>query len=99
MQGQSNPALSAKMIKLRQSGEDIWKNKVEKINGELFTLTYGSLVAQLLKDFEDYAEVNKQLEKMYTHSLSTTPVSLYPYASLSLSFSLIKLCIPNEFIS
>lgn len=85
-------------------GEDVWKNKVEKIvslysnvlrtvwdgkptyatclpgwslsiateynsnlqqNAELFTLTYGSLVVQLIKDYEDYAEVNKQLDKMY----------------------------------
>ncbi|CAO3671531.1 unnamed protein product [Umbelopsis vinacea] len=45
-------------------GEDVWKNKVEKINAELFTLTYGSLVVQLIKDYEDYAEVNKQLDKM-----------------------------------
>eukprot|EP00041_Stephanoeca_diplocostata_P007848 m.113087 g.113087 ORF g.113087 m.113087 type:complete len:179 (+) comp17059_c0_seq6:152-688(+) len=35
-----------------------------KINTELFTLTYGSLVAQLIKDYEDDDEVNKQLEKM-----------------------------------
>ena len=29
------------------------------------TLTYGSIVAQLCKDYEgDYMEVNKQLEKM-----------------------------------
>lgn len=34
-------------------------------SGELFTLTYGSLVAQLLKDYENDDEVNKQLEKMY----------------------------------
>ena len=33
-------------------------------NGELFTLTYGALVAQLLRDHEDDEEVNKQLEKM-----------------------------------
>ncbi|KAJ3032312.1 transport protein particle 22 kDa subunit [Rhizophlyctis rosea] len=33
-------------------------------NAELFTLTYGSVVVQLIKDYEDYAEVNKQLEKM-----------------------------------
>lgn len=33
-------------------------------NGELFTLTYGALVAQLLKDYEDDDEVNRQLEKM-----------------------------------
>ncbi|OZJ04107.1 hypothetical protein BZG36_02848 [Bifiguratus adelaidae] len=45
-------------------GEDIWKNKVEKINAELFTLTYGSLVVQLIQDFEDYTEVNKQLDQM-----------------------------------
>ncbi|CAJ0645884.1 8384_t:CDS:2 [Entrophospora sp. SA101] len=33
-------------------------------NAELFTLTYGSIVAQLVKDYEDCQEVNKQLEKM-----------------------------------
>eukprot|EP01135_Chromosphaera_perkinsii_P006616 Nk52_evm18s554 gene=Nk52_evmTU18s554 len=33
-------------------------------NAELFTLTYGSLVAQLIKDFEDDNAVNTQLEKM-----------------------------------
>ncbi|CAG8508327.1 22448_t:CDS:2 [Gigaspora margarita] len=37
-------------------GEDVWKNRVEKINAELFTLTYGSVVAQLVKDYEDYQE-------------------------------------------
>lgn len=33
-------------------------------NAELFTLTYGALVVQLIKDYEDYAAVNRQLEKM-----------------------------------
>lgn len=33
-------------------------------NAELFALTYGSLVMQLIRDHEDYAEVNKQLEKL-----------------------------------
>lgn len=33
-------------------------------NSELFTLTYGTLVAQLLKDYENVDEVNKQLERM-----------------------------------
>ena len=33
-------------------------------NAELFTLTYGALVVQLIKDYEDYAQVNKQLDKM-----------------------------------
>ncbi|KAJ1033259.1 hypothetical protein NDA13_001255 [Ustilago tritici] len=48
----------------KQAGEDVWKNRTEKINAELFTLTYGALVIQLIKDYEDYTEVNKQLEKM-----------------------------------
>lgn len=33
-------------------------------NTELFALTYGALVVQLIQDYEDYEEVNKQLEKM-----------------------------------
>lgn len=41
------------------------RTRVEKINAELVTLTYGTIVAQLCKDFDgDYAEVNKQLDKM-----------------------------------
>ncbi|WWC71359.1 uncharacterized protein I206_105314 [Kwoniella pini CBS 10737] len=44
-------------------GDDIWK-RTDKVNAELFTLTYGALVVQLIKDYEDYGEVNKQLEKM-----------------------------------
>lgn len=35
------------------------------MNAELVTLTYGTIVAQLCKDYEsDYVEVNKQLDKM-----------------------------------
>ncbi|KAG6860924.1 hypothetical protein C0995_005879 [Termitomyces sp. Mi166 len=45
-------------------GEELWKSRAEKINAELFALTYGALVVQLIQDYEDYAEVNKQLEKM-----------------------------------
>jgi len=45
-------------------GEDLWKTRTEKINAELFTLTYGALVVQLIQDYEDYTEVNKQLELM-----------------------------------
>lgn len=33
-------------------------------SGELFTLTYGALVAQLVKDYETDEEINKQLDKM-----------------------------------
>jgi trafficking protein particle complex subunit 3 len=41
------------------------RNKVEKVNAELVTLTYGTIVAQLCTDYEnDYAQVNQQLDKM-----------------------------------
>merc|ERR1712224_762833 len=36
----------------------------ERINSELFTLTYGALVRHLLLDLESPEEVNKQLDKM-----------------------------------
>ncbi|CAH2445788.1 Trafficking protein particle complex (TRAPP) subunit [Komagataella phaffii CBS 7435] len=46
-------------------GEDVYKNRTEKINSELFTLTYGSVVAQLCRDYNnDYKKVNEQLESM-----------------------------------
>ncbi|RPB04528.1 TRAPP I complex [Choiromyces venosus 120613-1] len=51
--------------KAARVGEDVWKTRIDKVNAELVTLTYGSIVAQLCRDFEgDYLEVNKQLEKM-----------------------------------
>jgi hypothetical protein len=34
-------------------------------SAELFTLTYGAIVMQLIKDFDSVDEVNTQLEKMY----------------------------------
>lgn len=41
------------------------RTRVDKVNAELVTLTYGTIVAQLCKDFEgDYLEVNRQLDKM-----------------------------------
>ena len=36
-------------------------------NAEIFTLTYGSMVRQLLTDLEDVSEVNKQLDRMYVN--------------------------------
>ena len=39
-------------------------------NAEIFTLTYGSMVRQLLTDLEDVTEVNKQLDKMWAAILS-----------------------------
>jgi trafficking protein particle complex subunit 3 len=41
------------------------RTRVDKVNAELVTLTYGTIVAQLVKDYDsDYIEVNKQLDKM-----------------------------------
>ncbi|KAL2634183.1 hypothetical protein R1flu_005662 [Riccia fluitans] len=37
---------------------------VDRVNAELFTLTYGAIVRQLLTDFEEVDEVNKQLDTM-----------------------------------
>lgn len=39
-------------------------SSVERVNAELFTLTYGAIVRQLLTDYEDVEEVNKQLDTM-----------------------------------
>jgi hypothetical protein len=33
-------------------------------NAELFTLTYGAIVTQMVKDYEDAAEVNGLLDTM-----------------------------------
>jgi hypothetical protein len=41
------------------------RTRIDKVNAELVTLTYGTIVVQLCKDYDnDYAEVNKQLDKM-----------------------------------
>ncbi|KAF6237568.1 hypothetical protein HO173_004458 [Letharia columbiana] len=51
--------------KAARVGEEVWKTRVDKVNAELVTLTYGTMVAQLCSDFDsNYAEVNKQLDKM-----------------------------------
>ena len=36
----------------RRVGDAVF-SKVEKINSELFSLTYGAIVTQLLKDYEE----------------------------------------------
>ncbi|KFZ02579.1 hypothetical protein V501_09530 [Pseudogymnoascus sp. VKM F-4519 (FW-2642)] len=51
--------------KAARVGEEVWKSRIDKVNAELVTLTYGTIVAQLCRDYEgDYVEVNKQLDKM-----------------------------------
>ncbi|CAD7082947.1 unnamed protein product [Hermetia illucens] len=36
----------------------------KKVNSELLTLTYGSFVTQMLRDYENVDDVNKQLERI-----------------------------------
>lgn len=48
---------------MRKTGEVVF-SKVEKVNSELFSLTYGAIVTQLLKDYEEVDATNEQLEKM-----------------------------------
>ena len=38
--------------------------RYETVSAELFTLTYGAVVAQVVRDFEDPKEANAQLEAM-----------------------------------
>lgn len=44
-------------------GDAAW-SKMPKVSAELFTLTYGTVVQQLVKDYEDVLLINQQLEKM-----------------------------------
>ncbi|XP_023215105.1 trafficking protein particle complex subunit 3-like isoform X1 [Centruroides sculpturatus] len=51
------------MVKLHKYiQKDLFLKNLE--SSELFTLTYGALVAQILKDYESDEEVNKQLDRM-----------------------------------
>ncbi|XP_024627990.1 trafficking protein particle complex subunit 3 isoform X2 [Medicago truncatula] len=57
-----------------RSGDAIFAN-IEHVNAELFTLTYGAIVRQLLTDLEEVDEVNKQLDQMYIYELCSTDTS------------------------
>ncbi len=50
---------------LKTVGEEAWK-RVEKVNGELFVLTYGAIVSQLCRDCgaAGLPSVNDELYKM-----------------------------------
>jgi len=48
----------------RQSASSRITADSKKVNSELFTLTYGTLVQQLTKDYESPEDVNKQLERI-----------------------------------
>jgi len=47
-------------------------------NAELFTLTYGAIVRQLLTDLEEVEEVNKQLDQMCVPTLFLLALSPPP---------------------
>lgn len=48
---------------LTRQGDNVYAG-MEKINSELFSMTYGAIVVQLVKDYKDVAVVNVELEKM-----------------------------------
>jgi len=48
---------------LSASGHALW-SKIPKANAELFALTYGSLVTELIRDYDNHKDVNNQLERM-----------------------------------
>lgn len=47
----------------KRLGENVW-SRMPKVNSELLTLTYGAMVMQLVKDYEEVPLINQQLEKM-----------------------------------
>jgi hypothetical protein len=50
---------------ISEQASDYQRTRVDKVSAELVTLTYGTIVAQLCKDYEyNYVDVNKQLERM-----------------------------------
>lgn len=52
------------MSKASSNGQQLW-NKVPKANAELFALTYGALVTEVIRDAdENLASVNEKLEKI-----------------------------------
>lgn len=47
----------------QRMGQVAWE-RMPKVNAELFALTYGSMVSQVIKDYEKVDAINEQLEKM-----------------------------------
>lgn len=49
----------------RRCSDAVPRTRIDKVNAELVTLTYGTIVAQLCNDYDsNYVEVNKQLDRM-----------------------------------
>jgi hypothetical protein len=61
-----------------EGASPLWSS-AEKVNSELFSLTYGALVRQLLNDSQDCVEdVNVQLEKLCASAPPLRRPSLTP---------------------
>ncbi|KAF2721366.1 TRAPP I complex [Polychaeton citri CBS 116435] len=62
----------ASSSKAARIGEEVWKSKIDKVNAEVVTLTYGTIVASLCRDLilpnthssTDYQAVNNELDRM-----------------------------------
>ncbi|GAB7366173.1 hypothetical protein MBLNU230_g7734t1 [Neophaeotheca triangularis] len=58
--------------KAARLGEEVWKSRIDKINAEVVTLTYGTIVSSLCRDCTlpssptqtDYTAVNAELDRM-----------------------------------
>jgi len=47
----------------QKRGDVVW-GRMAKVNAELFTLTYGAFITQIIRDFENVELINQQIEKI-----------------------------------
>jgi len=67
------------------------KRKIKTQNSEFLTLTYGALVTQMLRDFENAEDVNKQLERIgYRGTARAPPKLIAPHQTPSITITAIK---------
>jgi hypothetical protein len=55
--------MSAMVANKSRLGEILFA-KAPKVNAELFSLTYGALVMQIIRDIDEIEEINKKLDKL-----------------------------------
>ena len=55
--------LERKRLALRQAGNANF-HKLDKVSADIFALTYGALVKQILQDYETIPETNKMIHKL-----------------------------------
>ncbi len=59
----SLPATHPNLSNLQRLGDSLFSSS-ERVNAELFTLTYGALIVQLVKDYQKVDLVNTELDRM-----------------------------------